>query len=327
MYKRKESYKMKIVMPEYGTLTIGDIDMSGFEKFGDLQVLDCPSRSELKAALKDADILFVNKTSVDEDLLEYAEKLVYVGECATGFNNIDLDYCKSRGITVTNVPAYSTNAVAQLVFAFILEHFSKVHAYDELVRADGWINSPVFSVFDIPMEELDGKTLGLFGYGQIGSKVAKISSAFGMKVYATTRSRQSGSDEYTEFVPFDTLLEKSEIISCHCPLNPESEKILNAEAFAKMQKGAYFINTSRGPVVDEAALAQALKSGHLSGASVDVLETEPMSKDCPLIGIENCVITPHMAWAPKDTRQRLVNIVTENLNAYLEGHPQNVVGG
>ncbi len=290
---------MKVLMPEYSTLTRGDIDMSGFESIGDLVILDHPTREELKSELADTDILLVNKVNVDEDLLSAAPKLRYVGECATGYNNIDLAACKKRGITVTYVPAYSTDAVAQQVFAFLLEHFSKVHDYNAFVKDGGWVRSGNFSEFCFPTAELAHKTIGLVGYGRIGSKVALIAKAFGMNVLATSRSFLSGysGDGLAQFVPLDTLLAESD----------------------------FFINTARGPIVSEPALAAAVKSGHLSGAAVDVIEEEPMKEGSVLLDAENCIVTPHVAWAPKETRQRLVDVVLSNVFCWLEKEPVNVV--
>lgn len=323
---------MKIVMPERNTLTKGDVDTSPFGEFGDLIVLDYADRDKLRQELKDAEILIINKTVADADLLQGAKNLEYIGECATGYNNIDLDYCRAHGITVSNAPAYSTNAVAQHVFALLLDHFSHVHEYNNFVQRGEWIKSYTFSRFVYDQSELSGKTIGLVGFGRIGQKVAAIANAFDMNVLAFSRSRCKGLNpgehlpgDSVTFVPFDTLLEESDIVSIHCPLNKDSEKLFSDETFSKMKEGAYLVNTARGPIVDEEALAAALKSGLLSGAALDVLEKEPMSPDCPLLGIENCVITPHVAWAPLETRQRLVDITVENLRAYLNGAPINVV--
>lgn len=330
---------MKIVMPEYNTLTGGDINMSGLSKLGDVVVLHHPSREELKTALRDAEVLLVNKTVADEALLKDAKKLVYIGECATGYNNIDLAYCKAHGITVTNVPAYSTNAVAQQVFGYLLEFYGKTHDYNNFVQDKGWVNADTFAPFVFPTEELDGKTIGLVGYGSIGRKVGRIADAFGMNVLAYSRTadrekkegntRTQGyvnrAERYISFQTLENLLRYSDIVSIHCPLNADSEQMCNAEFFRKMKQGAFFINTARGPIVDESALADALKSGHLAGAGLDVLSREPMDPNCPLLKVENCIITPHIAWTPKETRQRLVNVVVKNLDGFLEGKPQNVV--
>lgn len=323
---------MKIVMPERNTLTKGDVDTTPFEEFGDLVVLDYADRERLKEELRDAEILIINKTVADADLLSGAKKLKYIGECATGYNNIDLDYCRSHDITVTNAPAYSTEAVAQHVFAFLLDHYSHVHEYNNFVQQGEWIKSRTFSRFVYDQSELAGKTIGLVGFGRIGQKVAAIAGAFDMKVLAFSRSRcrdlapgEHRPGDSAVFVPLDTLLEESDIVSIHCPLNPDSENLFSDETFSKMKEGAYLINTARGPIVDEQALAAALKSGLLSGAALDVLDQEPMSPECPLLGVENCLITPHVAWAPLETRQRLVDITIKNLEAYLAGKPVNVV--
>lgn len=318
---------MKVLMPEYNTLTRGDIDMSGFETIGDLVILDHPTREELKEELKDTDILLVNKVNVDEDLLSAAPKLRYVGECATGYNNIDLGACKKRGILVTYVPAYSSDAVAQQVFAFLLEHYSRVHDYNTFVKEGGWIRSGNFSEFCFPTAELAHKTIGLVGYGRIAGKVAGIARAFGMNVLATSRSFVSGfsGDGLAQFVPLDTLLSESDVVSVHCPLNDESYHLFNEKTFAKMKEGSFFINTARGPIVSERALAAAVKNGPLAGAAVDVIEEEPMKEGSVLLDADRCIVTPHVAWAPRETRQRLVDVVLSNVYCWLEKEPVNVV--
>lgn len=332
---------MKIIMPEYYTLTEGgDVDTSALNKLGDVVILDHPSKEELRDALEDAEVLLVNKTVVDADLLSKAKKLEYIGVCATGYNVIDLAVCKERNITVTNVPAYSTNAVAQQVFAYLLEFYSRTHDYNEFVQNRGWINADTFSPFVFPQEELDGKTIGLIGYGQIAKKVAKIASAFGMNVLAYSRSALKAlqaesntqtrgyanrADKNVTFVTLDQLLKHSDVVSVHCPLNPESDHMCNQEFFSKMKKNAFFINTARGPIVDEEALKDALNSGHLAGAGLDVITKEPMDKNCPLLGVKNCIITPHVGWTPLETRARLVGVVAKNLEAYSNEKPQNVI--
>ena len=225
------------------------------------------------------------------------------------------------------MPAYSTDAVAQQVFAFLLEHFARVHDYNDFVKDGGWVRSGNFSEFCFPTAELAHKTIGLVGYGRIGSKVASIAKAFGMNVLATSRSFLSGysGDGLAQFVPLDTLLAEADVVSVHCPLNEDSLHLFDAKTFAKMKEGAFFINTARGPIVSEKALAAALKSGHLSGAAVDVIEEEPMKEGSVLLGVDNCIVTPHVAWAPKETRQRLVDVVLSNVYAWLEKEPFNVV--
>ena len=338
---------MKIVMPEANTLTKGDVDLSAIDDLGEVEVYENLTADELADVLKDADAVLVNKSVLNEKTLAKAEKLKYIGECATGFNNIDIAYCNSRGITVTNVPDYSTNAVAQQVFAYILHHYSQVGKYNEFVQDSGWINSKTFAPFVFDSDELFGKTIGLVGYGKIGRAVAKIADSFGMNVLVYTRSYAKAlemsktargdvdktvldgfldrADKFVSYVTLDNLLKHSDIVSVHCPLNADSNEMFNAEAFAKMRKGAFFINTARGGVIVESALADALRSGRLSGAALDVLENEPMSPDCPLLGIGNCLITPHVAWAPYATRKRLVSVVVSNLRNFAAGRPTNVV--
>lgn len=328
---------MKIVMPELDTLTRGDVDVSGFSAHGELKVVPYEEWATLPEELADAEVLFVNKTLVTPELLRKADNLRYIGECATGYNNIDLEYCNTHGITVTNVPAYSTQAVAQHVFAFLLDHYSRVHEYNDFVRTGEWTRSHTFSRFDLDTEELAGKTIGLIGFGQIGKQVARIARAFDMDVVAYSRSRCEGlnpgeeafgfgtEDEGVRFLPLSDLLATAEIVSIHCPLNEESEGLFDTATFARMREGAFLINTARGPIVNEAALLSALQSGRLSGAAVDVLETEPMREDCVLPQTERCLITPHVAWAPRSTRQRLIDLAVGNLEAFLQGTPVNVV--
>ena len=246
----------------------------------------------------------------------------YIGLFATGYNNVDIEYTNERNITVCNAGSYSTNAVAQHVFALILEHYNKVGEYNKFVKDGGWIHSEKFSPFK-PMKEMDGRTLGIVGYGSIGKKVAKIAQAFDMKVLAYNRSPKK--DESVRFVEMDELLEKSDIVSIHCPLNRDSEKMCNKDFFSKMKDGALFINTSRGGVVDEQALIDAVKSKKISGAGLDVVAVEPMEKHEEILDIDNIIITPHSAWAPVETRTRLVEIVKNNIKKWVAGAPVNVI--
>lgn len=347
MENKKEIPNYKIAMPEANTLTKGDVDLGIFDTLGHVIAYQNPSANELADILSDADILMVNKIVLDANTLSKAKKLKYIGECATGFNNIDLDYCNEHGITVTNVPSYSTNAVAQQVFAFILNHYSRVARYNDFVQQDGWKNADTFAPFVFDTDELFGKTIGLVGYGKIGRAVAKIANAFGMNVLVYTRSYQKSVDAATDkwgnvdrtkldgflertdntvtYRTLDNLLKHSDIVSIHCPLNEESDGLFSHETFSKMRTGAYLVNTARGPIVDEDALIDALNSGKLSGAGLDVLKTEPQSKDSKLLGVPNLTITPHVAWAPFETRRRLVLEVAKNLEAFEQGHPRNVV--
>ncbi|MBQ6714651.1 MAG: D-2-hydroxyacid dehydrogenase, partial [Clostridia bacterium] len=278
---------------------------------------------ELKAAVKDADIILCNKTLINKEVLDVAQNLKFIGLFATGYNNIDTVYAKEKGVTVCNAGSYSTSAVAQQTFAYILNYFSAVNRYNDLVKSGGWITAPTFSMLCYPTDELADKTLGIIGFGSIGKKVSEIAKAFDMKVLCYTRSQKTA--EGVEFTDLDTLLKNSDIVTAHCPLNDESRLMFNKDAFSKMKKSAYFINTARGGIVEESALREALDSGHLAGAAVDVLSQEPMTKDCPLLNAKNIIITPHTAWAPLATRERLLGIVTNNIDAFLEGNPINVV--
>lgn len=316
---------MKIVLTDAQTVTNGDLDLSVFEKYGDVVTYPLTAKEETKARIADADAVLLNKTVMDADTLAAAPHLRYIGIFATGYNMIDLDYCRAHGITVCNAGSYSTDAVAQTVFAFLLHRYNRTSDYDAFVREGGWMNSPSFSPFVFPTMELAGKTLGIFGYGTIGKKVAAIAAAFGMRVLAVPHKMSQPCDGIAELVDFDTMLANADVISVHCPLNAETKELFNADVFARCKPGAYFINTSRGGVLVESALRDALESGHLSGAGVDVLTVEPMRRDCVLFGAKNITFTPHVAWAPYETRVRLLGIVEENLKNYLAGTPTHVI--
>ena len=309
---------MNIVIPDLKTVTVGDISVDCLNDLGTVTSYSLTPRNLVAERVKDADIILCNKAPMCKETIEDAKNLKYIGLFATGYNNIDLDYTKQRGIVVCNAADYSTNAVAQHTFALILEHFSAVSKYDSFVRKGGWINSDVFSPIVYPTEELANKTIGIIGFGSIGRKVADIAKAFNMNVLYYSRSKSN-----TEL---ETLVRTSDIVTVHCPLNEQSIHMFNKEMFEKFKPGAFFVNTSRGGTVDEPALKYALDSGILSGAAVDVLDEEPMSASCPLIGAKNLIITPHCAWAAAETRQRLVSIVYNNLKDFLEGRkPQNMV--
>ncbi|MDE7280823.1 MAG: D-2-hydroxyacid dehydrogenase [Ruminiclostridium sp.] len=314
---------MKITVTDIDTVTRGDLSFDYLESLGEVTYYSVTAENEVAERIKDSDIVLCNKTPLNRNNLKDAKNLKYIGLFATGYNNIDIDYCREKDIAVCNAPSYSTDSVAQLTFALILELTNRVCDYRSLVDKGDWKKSRTFSMFPIPLMELKGKTLGIIGFGSIGARTAEIALAFGMKVLAFNRSPKSA--EGVEFVDFDTLLSQSDIVSLHCPLNSQSEKLIDETAISKMKQGAYLINTARGPIVDENALASALKSGRLAGAGVDVLCKEPMSGDCQLYGIPNCVITPHIAWAGLETRERLLGIVFDNIKAFLEGKTVNNV--
>lgn len=313
---------MKVVILDAKTLTNDDIDFSVFDEFGEVTIYDYTKYNQIAERIKDAEIILCNKSIMNRMTLKDAKNVKYIGLFATGYNNVDIEYTNERNITVCNAGSYSTNAVAQHVFALILEHYNKVGEYNKFVKDGGWIHSEKFSPFK-PMKEMDGRTLGIVGYGSIGKKVAKIAQAFDMKVLAYNRSPKK--DESVRFVEMDELLEKSDIVSIHCPLNSDSEKMCNKEFFEKMKDGALFINTSRGGVVDEQALIDAVKFKKISGAGLDVVAVEPMEKHEEILDIDNIIITPHSAWAPVETRTRLVEIVKNNIKKWVAGDPVNVI--
>lgn len=315
--------KLNIVLTDSATVNAGDLDLSVLEEFGNVTYYAETAPEQTAERIKDADIVIINKTLINKEEIDAAPHLKMIALFATGYNNVDVSYARERGIDVCNAGSYSTGAVAQQVFAYILNHASRVSDYDGDVKNGDWIRSRLFCFFSRPTSELEGKTLGIFGFGAIGKRIANIGLAFGMRVIATNRSKK----EYpgVEFVDFDTLLSSSDYLSVNCPLNEGTAGIFNAEAFAKMKKGLYFINTARGGVLDEQALFDALESEHLSGAAIDVLTKEPMQKDCPLINAKNITITPHVAWAPIETRIRLLSIVASNVRSFINGSPTNVV--
>jgi len=314
---------MKIVLTDCATVSAGDLDLSVLERFGEVVYYPETSPTDTAERIKDADVVIINKTVIGKNEIDAAKNLKLIALFATGYNNVDTKYAREKGITVSNAGSYSTSAVAQQVFAYILNDASKVAKYDADVKDGEWIRSRLFCFFSRPTYELQGKTLGIFGYGAIGKKVAEIANAFDMNVLVCTRTPKV--DDTVKFVDFDTLLAESDYLTVHCPLTEATTEMFNADTFAKMKKGAYFINTARGGVIVEQALCDALESGHLSGAAVDVLTKEPMQESCPLLHAPNITITPHIAWAPLQTRERLLSIVEANIEGFLNGEPKNVV--
>lgn len=315
---------MKILIADCSTLAQNnDLPLTVFQEYGDVVYNPNISRDELLSTVSDYDMILCNKTVIDKVVIEKAKKLKYIGLFATGYNNIDIVAAKERGITVCNAGSYSTSAVAQQVFAYILNHYNAINRYNDFVQNGGWQCSPTFSVLCFPTDELKEKTIGIIGYGSIARRVADIALAFEMRVLVYTRTPKK--DTRVKFVSLDELLKLSDIITPHCPLNDQSREMFNRDTFTKMKDGAYFINTARGGVVNEQDLVDALNSGKLSGAAIDVLSEEPMPQNCVLKGVPNLFITPHTAWAPLATRERLLGIVEENIKAYLNGTPKNVV--
>lgn len=314
---------MKIVLTDAQTVVDNLVPADRLSQFGEVVQYGLLTYDEVAEKIADADMVICNKTRLDEGSLKLAKNLKYIGLFATGYNNIDIEYCRKHGITVCNAGSYSTNAVAQHTFALILEHYSKVREYAKFVADGQWKRSKTFSPFVYQLNELAGKTIGIVGFGSIGSAVAKIAQAFEMKVLAYNRSEKQADG--VEFVSFDELLERSDIVTVHCPLNSDSDKMFGKEQFAKMKNNALFVNTARGGVMAENDLYDALQNDIIGGAAVDTLVVEPMEEDCILMQAKNCIITPHIAWAPVETRERLMNIVADNIGSFINGTPKNVV--
>ena len=315
---------MKIVILDSETVSRNDVSLDCITSLGDCTVHGFTPNSEVADKIGDADAVICNKCLITEDVFAKCPNLKYVGLFATGYNNVDTEAASRHGAVVCNVPAYSTNSVAQHTFALILNYFNKIRQYADEVDSGAWVNYKLFSYFGIPTFELDGMTLGIIGYGDIGKRVAQIARAFGMNVLAYTRT-PARVDENAKACSLDELLENSDVITLHCPLNEQTRELINKDTIAKMKKTAYLVNTSRGGVVNEGDLADALNTERIAGAGIDVLTLEPMQENCALRGCKNCTITPHIAWAPKQTRERLLDIVAQNIKCYIDGKPQNVV--
>lgn len=314
---------MRIVVADAATVVGNGVDLAFLKEFGEVMEYDLTTPELLVERLQGADAVIVNKVPITADVMAACPTLKYVGLFATGYNNIDTAYAAEHGVTVCNVPGYSTEAVAQHTFALLLGVTNRVHEYNQTVAQGDWIRSRTFSYFPMPLMELSGKTIGIVGYGAIGRRVGDMARAFGMRVLVCGRRPIPDTD--VEQVPFEELLRRADVVSMHCPLNADSAGMMNAAAFGAMKPGAIFINTSRGGLVEEQALRDALDSGHLMGAGVDVLQVEPMTPDCPLYGAKNLLITPHIAWAGLETRRRLMGVVAENIRRWMAGEPINRV--
>jgi glycerate dehydrogenase len=315
---------MKIIVLDRCTVEReNEINWESLLKLGEVEFYDLLSDSEVIEVAKEAEIIIANKKVFHKELLEKLPALRLICLFATGYNNIDIDAAREMGIVVSNAPGYSTDFVSQTVMAFILSFTNSVAEYNKDVHEDKWIKSKTFSFFTNPLIELTGKTLGIFGLGSIGKKVASLGKAFGMNVIASTRTTPVNSD--IEIVSKEELFRRSDFLSIHCPLTPQTQGLVNRETLSLMKDTAYLINTSRGGTIIEKDLAEALNEGRIAGAAVDVLSEEPMKEYNPLRYAKNCIITPHVAWAAEETRQRLIGIVAANIEAYQKGKPQNVV--
>ncbi|ULQ58988.1 D-2-hydroxyacid dehydrogenase [Brucepastera parasyntrophica] len=318
---------MKIVILDGNALSPGDISWDGFRRFGEIEVYPRTAQEEAAERIGSAEAVIINKIKITEELLERCPSVKYVGVLATGYNVVDTAAAARHGVTVTNVPDYSTAAVSQHVFSLILEFTNSVQKHSDSVHNGDWVRCPDFCYWKYPLMELQGKTFGIFGFGNIGRSVARIAAAFGMNAICHTRDPKkiTGSELPVESVSLEALFARSDVLTLHAPLTEETRYIINDSALAKMKPAAILINTARGPLVDEAAVRKALDSKKLAGYGCDVLSAEPMRSDNPLLNAPNCLITPHIAWAPLETRQRLMDIAVENLAAFIRGEPQNTV--
>ena len=316
---------MKIVMLDAYTTNPGDLSWDFMKDFGDVTIYDRTPGDKIIERSKGADIIITNKTPLTRETIDNLPDLKFVALMSTGYNIVDYMYLKEKGIPVSNIPSYSTEAVAQLVLSFMLELAMNVGLHSQSAKSGDWAACNDFCYWKTPLTELSGKTMGIFGFGRIGRAVAERAKAFGMNVIAYTPRLHGNEPDFVKFVSLDELQKNADFISMHCPLTPETEGVVNEDFISNMKDGAYFINTSRGTVVNEKALADALNSGKLGGAGLDVLSTEPPAETNPLLTAKNCFITPHIAWAAFETRERLVGILKENINAFISEKPQNVV--
>lgn len=316
---------MKIVILDGYTENPGDLSWEGFESLGTLTVYDRTEPNEIVSRIGDAEAVIVNKCPITAETMDACPELRYVGVLATGYNVVDVAAAKERHIAVTNIPTYGTTAVAQMVFAHLLAICQHVEAHSAAVHNGEWNTNPDWCFWNYPLVELAGKTMGIVGFGRIGQTVAGIARALGMNVLAFDRHENETGRALARYVSLEELLAQSDVISMHCPLFPETERMINRNTIAQMKDGVYFINTSRGQLVDEQALADALNSGKVAHAGLDVVYTEPIRTDNPLLRAKNCFITPHIAWAPKESRKRLMDIAVDNLAKFAEGKPVNVV--
>lgn len=316
---------MNIVVLDGYAMNPGDLSWGSLKKLGDVTIFDRTPVQDVINRIADADIVLTNKAIINAEAIKQAKQLKYIGVMATGYNVVDMEAAHKQGITVTNVPAYSTASVAQLVFALILELTNHTAEYAQSVAKGDWVRSKDFSYHLKPVMELHGKILGIVGLGKIGQETARIALAFGMKVIASHKHPERDKMEGVKFVDETTLFREAGIVSLHCPLNEKNKGFINRSLLETMQPSALLVNTSRGPLINEDDLAEALNSGRIAGAALDVLSTEPPSPDNPLLKAKNCLITPHIGWATFEARSRLMQTVVDNIQAFLNKNPQNVI--
>jgi glycerate dehydrogenase len=319
---------MKIVVLDGYTLNPGDLSWAELGELGELKVFDRTEKNLLATleAIGDAEIVITNKTPLTREFLKKIPWVKYIGVLATGYNVVDIEAAREMGITVTNIPGYATASVAQFTFGLLLEMCHHIGAHNETVKSGQWSQSSDFCFWNYPLIELAGKTMGIIGFGRIGQTTARIAQAFGMNVLAYDRTwNKKSENELCRLVSMEELLTNSDVISLHCPLNEETAGIINKETLDKMRTGVMIINTARGPLINEKDLCHALNSGKVAGAALDVVSEEPIDESNPLLKAKNCLITPHIAWAPKEARERLMRIAVDNVSSYLNGSPRNVV--
>lgn len=316
---------MKIVVLDGYSANPGDLSWERLEALGELTVYPRTSTTKVVECAKDADIILSNKVKITAEVIDKLPKLKYIGVLATGYNIIDVDYARQKGIVVSNIPAYSTASVVQMTFAHILNITNQVGHYADQVRSGRWSKNADFCYWDTPLTELSGKIIGIVGLGNIGMRVATIARQFGMDVFAVTSKESALLPSGIQKTTLNGLLSIADVLSLHCPLTKDTDKLINAERLELMKPGSILINTGRGQLVDEKAVAKALDSGHLKGYGADVMSLEPPSKDNPLLKQPHAYFTPHIAWASKEARTRLINIAADNVKAFLEGSPQNKV--
>lgn len=319
---------MKIVVLDGHALNPGDLSWQGFEAYGEVVVYDRTSytnKQEIIERIGSAEAILTNKTPIDEEVLAAVPQLKYIGVVATGYNVVDIAAARKRGIPVTNIPAYGTDAVAQSTFALLLEIANQVGVHNQSVHQGDWQNSIDFTYWKTPLMELRGKTIGLIGYGEIAQATAAIAHAFNMQVIYWNHRAKEAQAEWAQQVSLEELYHQSDVISLHVPQTAETEQMINQEAIQQMKDGVILLNTARGGLLDEAAVAEALNAGKIYAAGVDVVSKEPMAADNPLLKAKNCFITPHIAWAPVETRERLMGIAVDNFAAFIHGNEKNVV--
>ncbi|AGF58746.1 MULTISPECIES: D-2-hydroxyacid dehydrogenase [Clostridium] len=316
---------MNIVVLDGYTLNPGDITWDGIERLGNLTVYDRTPGDKIVERIGSAEVVFTNKAPILKETFEQCPNIKFVGVLATGYNVVDVVAAKEKGISVTNIPTYGTDAVGQFVIGLLLEICHHIAHHDKAVHDGRWENNNDWCFWDYPLIELAGKTMGIIGFGRIGQTTGRIAKALGMKVIVFDEYPKDACKELAEYVSLDTLFSESDVIALHCPLFPSTEGIINRDNISKMKDGVIILNNLRGPLIVEQDLADALNSGKVYAAGVDVVSTEPIKGDNPLLTAKNCIITPHISWAPKESRQRLMNIAVDNLDAFIKGEPKNVV--